>query len=91
MSAHWIEKQEILPEGTHPLPFVQVGMRVRVVSQFGSFGCLIQDVYEDDRGMTMVRLQGIRTGRSMSASCTEVRKNYMLIADFDPNLPDGAA
>lgn len=90
MSAHWTEKKEILPEGTHPLPFVQVGMQVRVVAQFGSFGCRVQDVYEDDRGMTMVRLQGIRTGRSMSVSCAEVRKNYTLITDFDPNLPDDA-
>jgi hypothetical protein len=89
VSANWAEQQpEILHAGTHPLPFVQVGMRVCAVMRYGSFGCLVQDVYEDSRGMTVARLQGVQTGRSMVVSCAEVRRCYALMADFDPNLPN---
>ena len=88
MDAHWTEKQPIVPAGTCPLPFVQVGMVVRFAGHQESDGGLVQDVYEDDLGMTCARLQGRITGRSIVVSCAEVRRCYVLLADFDPNLPD---
>lgn len=91
MSAHWTEKQPILPAGTHPLPFVQVGMQLRLAADPYSAGVLVQDVYEDELGMTCARLEGVVSKHRLVTSCDEVRRCYTLMTDFDPNLPDDAA
>lgn len=93
MSAHWTEHQDILKVGLNPLPFVQQGMYVGVlgrtydINRPDTHGCIVQDVYEDN-GVIVARLEGLTTGRTTVMSCSEVRRCYMLIADFDPNLPD---
>jgi hypothetical protein len=77
----------ILKAGTHPLPYVQVGMKLRIVGRsWQEFASLVQEVYATPSGMR-VRLVGANTGRAWTMPYDEVRRGYDLMADFETKVP----
>lgn len=77
-------KGHVLKAGTHPLPYVQAGMQLRVVGL--PWQTLVQDVYATLSGMR-VRLVAPNTGRTWTMPYDEVRRGYDLMADFETKVP----
>lgn len=71
----------VLKAGTHPLPYVRFGMHLRVVGRLDTFGCVVQDVYQNQDGW-VAKLVAAYTGHSSVVSCDELRRCYELMSDF---------
>ena len=71
----------VLKAGTHPLPYVQTGMKLRIMGR-PEFECFVQEVYAAPAGMR-VRLVGDTAGRAFMLPYDDVRREYELAADFE--------
>lgn len=84
------DDQDILPKNTHPLPYVQLGMRVTNCVLPDGFAFDVVDIYEQEvdppHGANVVtvvlRTKDLKVERILSN--TTVRKEYRLLEDFDP-------
>lgn len=77
----------VLKAGTHPLPYVQAGMKLRIVGRsWQEFASLVKEVYATPSGMR-VRLVGANTGSAWMLPYDEVRRGYELMADFETKVP----
>ncbi len=80
------EKQEIIKAGTRPLPYVQVGMRVRHPSDSATWWeveCVREDVSATWREETVAVLRSSDVRRMTVV--TEIVRGWTLAEDFEPD------
>jgi hypothetical protein len=74
------DRDPIIPAGTRPLPYVQVGMVLRPMSD----AWRVLDIWSDN-GMPRVRLRQVGGSGDLVLSSPYVRERWRLAEDFDPN------
>lgn len=82
------DREPILEAGTHPLPYVQQGMRLRHQHESSGVVWTVADIYEDARDLTLIQLRHVdraQVSRLLVVPSATCRAEYVLVRDFDPN------
>lgn len=81
-------EDEVLPAGLAPLPYVQVGMRLRDPAHAG-VTWEVEQVLDDDESEPICEVGTVATlrrcvVRRRTVRCPELRAGWVLAAEFDP-------